>query len=118
MSDYQRAPIDEDDVAVSLAVRRDLGAGHDGAVIAEFLDRVGSSIDERVEQRLNESVSAPSTSPTVRAPTVLGYVSVAAGIPVTAISLGTTQGGLSGVVAMVVGWSGLAAINFAHRARR
>ena len=45
-------PVDPDDLAVTLAVRKDLGPQHDEAVIGEFLDRVGEAIDQRVDERV------------------------------------------------------------------
>jgi hypothetical protein len=43
----------------------------------------------------------------------LGIVSCVAGIPVTAISL-AVEGGVTGLVAMMVGWGGLVGVNTAH----
>ncbi len=117
MTDDQ-PPISRDDLAVTLAVRQDLGRGHDDAVIGEFLDRVGSSIDARVDQRVAAVPSAAPRRAAGPASQALGFASIGMGIPITAIALGTTNGHGNGVVAMIVAWGGIAAVNFAHTWRR
>jgi hypothetical protein len=49
----------------------------------------------------------------------LGIVTGIAGIPVTAISLAVPEpnGGVTGLLAMLIGWSGLVGINVAHAAQ-
>jgi NCAIR mutase (PurE)-related protein len=39
------------------------------------------------------------------------------GIPITAIALGTTGGGTAGIVAMLISWAGIAAVNLVHARR-
>ena len=84
-------PISAEDLAVTLAVREDLGLQHEPAVIGEFLDRVGPSIDARVDERL-----AASKTVAVKAPddggTALAVCSLIFGIPITAISATATPG--------------------------
>src|SRR5882724_9029014 len=48
----EKGPVRPEDLEVTLAVRRDLGAGNDQAVIGEFLDRLGSAIDDQVDARV------------------------------------------------------------------
>ena len=48
----------------------------------------------------------------------LAVTSIGLGIPITAISLGTTGGGTSGIVAMLIAWGGIAAVNLAHSRHR
>jgi hypothetical protein len=98
-----------DDVAVSLAVRADLGAEHEPAVIAEFLDRVGQSIDDRVDARLAERTQRVRGA---RSRLVLPLASLVLGIPVTAIAAE------QGVGALLVSWCGIAAVNVADALRR
>lgn len=119
MPSDQKPPIERDDLAVTLAVREDLGPAHDDAVIGEFLDRVGHSIDARVDDRMGASSRQASHQPAQNRSAALGFASIGMGIPITAIALGTTSGGPSGVIAMIVAWGGIAAVNFAHtRPRR
>ena len=102
-------PISGDDLAVTLAVREDLGPGSDPAVIAEFLDRVGSAIDQRVDERValtkqpRESGGGPP----------IAFFSLIFGIPITAIAGGTAEGG-----GIAIAWAGIAAVNIAHALRR
>lgn len=48
----------------------------------------------------------------------LAVTSIGLGIPITAICLGTTGGGTSGIVAMLIAWGGIAAVNLAHSRHR
>lgn len=100
--------ISADDVAVTLAVREELGAANEPAVIAEFLDRVGRDIDARVDARVAEKAKAPRR----RHGSSIPFYSLIFGIPITAIS---TSQGLPG---MLVAWGGIAAINIADALRR
>lgn len=103
-----------EDVEVSLAVARDLGPGSEVAVVAEFLERVGPAIDARVDARLSRT-EPPTAAPGQPA---LAFASVALGVPITGITLGTTGGGLDGVVVTALAWAGLAAVNLAAGFRR
>ena len=49
--------------------------------------------------------------------TSLGLVSLVLGIPITAIALGTPSNDAVGLVATAVAWTGIAAVNLAHRRR-
>ncbi|MGH3493854.1 MAG: hypothetical protein ACRDRL_31025 [Sciscionella sp.] len=106
-------PIAADDLTVTLAAREELGREHDSAVIGEFLDRVGTSIDARVDARIaaRDEGWRPPGRRAARSG-VLPIASVVMGIPVTAIAMGTTHGGFTGLIAMIIGWGGLAAVNF------
>jgi hypothetical protein len=112
-------PIQPDDLAVTLAVREELGPQHDPAVIGEFLDRVGASIDARVDERLAARKALPGLPADRRGggSPALGFASIGMGIPITAIALGTTNGGADGIVALIVAWAGIAAVNFAYARR-
>jgi hypothetical protein len=114
MREDRDRPIAADDLAISFAVRNDLGPERDDAVIDEFLDRVGQSIDARVDARLASQRVQPSKQSSSGS-SALAFASLGVGIPVTAIALVTTHGGTTGVIAMLVGWGGIAAVNFAHR---
>ena len=112
----RRPPHHADDLAISLAVRQDLGREHDEAVIGEFLDRVGPAIDARVEQRL----AAPAQA---RAPrdqldnvsSALAFGSLGVGIPISAIvARRDGERRFAGLIALLVAWTGIAAVNVAH----
>ena len=104
-------PITADDLAVTLAVRDDLGPGHEPAVIGEFLDRVGSAIDARVDAKL-AAVAPPRSAGGHRSRPELGFFSLVFGIPITAISAS------QGLGAMLIAWGGIAAVNLADALRR
>jgi len=106
-------PISAEDLAVTLAVREDLGLQHEPAVIGEFLDRVGASIDTRVDERLAASKTVAVKSGDDGA-TGLAICSLIFGIPITAISA-NSDGGL---VALIISWAGIAAVNIAHARSR
>ena len=98
--------ITPDDVAVTLAVRADLGPEHEPAVIAEFLDRVGSAIDARVDERVQAQAPRAEGVPAV------AIVSLVMGIPITAVA---AEQGIGGIV---IAWAGIAAVNVAAAIRR
>jgi hypothetical protein len=119
----EEGPVRPEDVEVSLAVRRELGPDHDQAVIGEFLDRVGSAIDERVDARVQARASlvpgpAPDPVP-ARPPSIaLGIMSLLAGVACTAIALGVTAGSLGGIILTGVCWAAIAVVNAAYTRRR
>lgn len=108
MTEKQPLGITADDVAVSLAVREDLGIQHEPAVIAEFLDRVGSAIDERVEEQVAARLKTLKSGGSSGLP----FASLALGIPLTAIA--STEG----LTGMVLCWAGIVAVNVADALRR
>jgi hypothetical protein len=113
-------PVQPEDLAVTLAVRADLGAEHDAAVIGEFLDRVGGAIDARVDERLaarRQLPGLPAEHGDSR-PHGLAFASIGMGIPITAIALSIPDGDAARIVAMLVAWGGIGLVNLAHTRRR
>lgn len=100
--------ITADDVAVSLAVREDLGLQHEPAVIAEFLDRVGDAIDQRVDERVALRLAKIKD----RGVSPLPFASLGIGIPLTAIA---SAEGLPGIALC---WAGIVLVNVADALRR
>jgi hypothetical protein len=100
--------ITAEDVAVTLAVRHDLGEANEAAVIAEFLERVGKTIDERVDARVAAQAKPRRSAHSHQLP----FLSLVFGIPITAIA---SSQGLAG---MLAAWGGIAAINLADALRR
>lgn len=96
--------ISPDDVAVSLSVREELGAAAEPAVIAEFLERVSTAIDERVDAQLAKVRLGHRSSG-------LPVVSLVMGIPITAIA------GDKGIVGILLAWTGIVAVNVADALR-
>lgn len=114
--DSARSPISADDVAISLAIRQDLGREHDTAVVAEFLDRVGPAIDARVEAKLT-GVRTGRDGCRDNASSGLAFVSLGVGIPISGIALGATDGGAQSLIALAIAWAGIAAVNVVHSRR-
>lgn len=108
------SPISAEDLAVTLAVREDLGLQHEPAVIGEFLDRVGASIDARVDERLAAIKRPAAVKSSDDGPTGVAICSLVFGIPITAISA-NSDGGLA---ALIISWAGIAAVNIAYARRR
>lgn len=108
MPDQKPLAITADDVAVSLAVRDDLGLQHEPAVIAEFLDRVGAAIDERVEEQVAQRLKRVKGGGTPGLP----FFSLVFGIPLTAIASTEDLPG------MLIVWGGIALVNLADALRR
>ena len=111
------APISADDMAVTLAVRDDLGPQYDDAVIGEFLERVGAQIDARVDLQVQERLAGLPSKKEKGDPEAVPIVSLVFGIPITAIVMGTTEGAAS-LVGLAIAWTGIAVVNIAHARRR
>jgi hypothetical protein len=102
------------DLAAAVAARRELGPDYEDAVLDSFLARLDRQTQERVDARVAESLSlgergearAGRSDPGL----TLGVVSLIAGVPVTAISMGSE----SGLASLIVAWGGIAAVNVAH----
>jgi hypothetical protein len=99
-----------DEIRAAAETHNELGyeLGHDyqAAVIDSFLDKVGREIDARVDARMAQRPVRPGRGP---APFALAVVSLALGIPLTAIAAG-----LSGLAGLLVVWIGITAINVAY----
>ena len=102
--------ISREDAEAVLETRRELGPSYDAALVDSFAERIEKVVDARVSERrdglsrierLQESAGHRQM--------VLGFVSLGAGIPITAISASLTH--LPGVI---VAWAGIAAVNAAH----
>jgi hypothetical protein len=102
------------DLAAAVAARRELGPDYEDAVLDSFLARLDRQTQERVDARVAEQLSlgergearAGRSDPGL----TLGVVSLIAGVPVTAISMGSE----SGLASLIVAWGGIAAVNVAH----
>jgi hypothetical protein len=101
------AGIPRQEVSVAIETRRELGEELEPHVIDGFLERVGTAIDERVDQRLQKRGSGD------RGTIGLAVFSLAFAIPLTGIAAGT-----SGLAGLLVVWAGIVAVNFAYALRR
>ncbi len=107
-------PLERGEVEAVLETRRELGATYDAALVDSFAERIEAAVAARVagEIAARERGDEVQQSGGQRQ-LALGIVSAGVGVPVTAISL-AVEGGLTGLVAMIVGWGGLVGINIAH----
>lgn len=110
-----------DEIRAAAETHRDLGPDYQSAVIDSFLDKVGREIDARVDARVaaqQHMPAAPAKRAAAREPSafVLAVVSMAFGIPLTAIVAvaGSNPVGLGGVLVI---WFAIAVINVAYSLR-
>ena len=111
--------LERDDLAAALGARRELGREAEHEVLESFLDRVGTAINARVDQRLAEHEPArplrrqPRSQNRVSVPLALG--SMVIGIAATGASAGLDHGG---ALVAIVAWVVIALVNLAHAANR
>ena len=109
--------LERDDLRAALGARRELGDEAEHEVLESFLDRVGTAIDARVDQRLAEherfGQRRPRGQNRVSTPLALG--SMAIGIAATGAASGLDHGG---ALVAIVAWVVIALINLAHAANR
>jgi hypothetical protein len=100
--------------AAALAARRELGAEMEPAVIESFVERVERAIDARVDARLADRRrrGAPAPRGSGFDELALPIVSLGVAIPLTAIAAGT-----GGLLAVLLAWIGIVAVNVAHARR-
>jgi hypothetical protein len=99
-----------DDLTAAVGARRELGPDYEDAVLDSFLARLDRQMQERVDATVAERSRRTTLARGERdAGLTLGIVSVIAGIPVTAITMGTEE-----LAGLIVAWGGIAAVNVAH----
>ena len=108
-----RPELPREEVAAALRARRELGDDLEPEVVDAFLDRVGKSIDARVDARLAQR-HGRAGGPAPRQSLALPLGSIALGIPVTGAATGMGDGG---IVVAIVAWIAIAAVNVVHTRR-
>jgi hypothetical protein len=108
-----------DEIRAAAATHHELGPEYQSAVIESFLDKVGKEIDARVDARIGYR-GAPQPAPYQPAPPIaaqtsskafaLAVISMALGIPLTAIIVGEHYN----IIALLVIWIALVAVNVAY----
>lgn len=113
-----------DEFRAAAETHHELGPEYQSAVIESFIDKVGKEIDARVDARMRAQQPAaypgpfqaqmPVPQPKQHRPGgtqfALAIVSMALGIPLTAIALGNHAGD----VALFIIWLGITVINVAY----
>jgi hypothetical protein len=88
-------PTFEQELAATLAARKELGPAHDKELIAGFLDRIERELDAHIDERI------AARTPPKRRPSVVHPGNLALCIPIIAVA-GGVGGGLAGVIVAVV----------------
>jgi hypothetical protein len=106
----QEPLVPREDLAAVVEARLELGPEREPEVIDGFLQRVEGRLEHRLAERLPERRDYRGHEQRRFA---LALVSVACGIPLTAIALSTT-----GLAALVVVWAGVVLVNLAFSRTR
>jgi hypothetical protein len=106
-----------EEIRAAAETHNELGPAYRDAVIDSFLDKVGREIDARVDARLAQQQVAQLPARDRRghsgSPMALAIISMALGIPISAIAVaaGTHPAGFMG---LLVVWIAITAINIAY----
>jgi hypothetical protein len=84
-------PTFEEELAATLAARKELGRAHDRELIAGFLDRIERELDAHIDERI------AARAPVKRRPSAIHPANLALCIPIIAVA-----GGVAGVVGLIV----------------
>jgi hypothetical protein len=104
------------DLRAAVAARQELGPEYESELIESFLEKLDARVTQNVPQRLPTPAphdAKPHSRENDPGGLALAIVSVAAGIPITAIA--ATQ---EGAFAIVICWGGLVGINLARAVSR
>jgi len=93
-----------------VGARRELGEEMEPAVIDAFLDRVDAAVEARAAER---RPAPPIPGEGKGEQLVLSIISLATGIPITAIAAES-----GGVVGILVAWVGIVGVNIAFALRK
>jgi hypothetical protein len=106
-----------EEIRAAAETHDELGPAYQHAVIESFLDKVGREIDARVDGRLAQQQAAQPPARDRRAhpgsPLALAIISMALGIPLSAIALAVGSHP-AGIVGLLVVWIAITAINIAY----
>jgi hypothetical protein len=107
--------LERSEIEAVLETRRELGLRYDAELVDGFADRIQAEVERRVgnEVQSRDARQAAQKSAGARQ-LALGIVSLIAGIPITAISLGATESGDLSFFTLVLSWGGITAVNLAH----
>lgn len=103
-------PIERDEIESVLAVRQELGASIEPALVDSFAEKITAEVQRRLEEerRLNKAQSSGRGMQLA-----LGIVSLVMAIPLTAVTLG-----MEAPFAMFISWVGVVLVNFAFAFKR
>ncbi|MER7583288.1 hypothetical protein [Kitasatospora sp. NPDC097691] len=111
------------DLDATLQARKELGKEYEDELVDSFMKRLDARLDARVERSVAQRMDDHEPGPyrerhqrsrrqgwTKRSGSGLAVVSMAFGIPLTAIASNPTNGGFAG---LLVCWAGIVGVNFA-----
>ena len=98
-----------EELSAAVEARRELGPEHERELIESFLDRIERGLERRVAE---QAPARRDYGGEQQRRLVLAAVSVAAGVPLTAIALAT-----GGLAALIVVWAGIVLVNLAFSRR-
>jgi hypothetical protein len=103
-------PVERRDLEALLATRQELGPSYDAALVESFADRIETALEEKVgssvdDRRHREQMERRQ----MIFQFVLGAASMVAAIPIS-IVLGLNHQ----ILALLIAWAGIAAVNLAH----
>ncbi|MGO8883617.1 MAG: hypothetical protein ACLPUO_23655 [Streptosporangiaceae bacterium] len=99
-----RTSLTPDEIRAAAEIHSELGPDYQAAVIESFMDKVDREIDQRVDARMAGPRPARGHS------FALAIVSMALGIPLSAIAVGVGQRP-AGIAGLLVIWAAIAVIN-------
>jgi hypothetical protein len=110
------APLSPEEIRAAAEIHQELGPNYQEAVIESFLDKVGREIDARVDARLAQQgvqPPAPRGRGQSGSPMTLAIVSMALGIPISAIVV-SAGAHPAGPVGLLIVWLVIGVINVAY----
>jgi hypothetical protein len=104
----------DDDLAATLAARRELGPDYDAAFVEKVIERVEQTLDDRMSthKRTQAQVDLQNARDDRKVTLTVACVSLGISIPLTAIA--ETEAGATGILIV---WVGLVMINIAYALR-
>jgi hypothetical protein len=104
-----------EELAASVAARRELGPDYEDAVLDTFLERMQETLNARVDAQVKARTGSLKNKHVDKdhgtKQFVLGLVSLGTGVPITAIAGGVDDAGVPGII---VAWLGIVGVNVAH----
>ena len=104
------ARLERQEVEAHLETRRELGPAYEKEVVDAFADRIERVVEARArELAQGTELGRRDVADGGKRQLALGIVSLALGIPITAVA-----GGVADVPGVLLSWLGIAAVNAAH----
>ena len=99
--------VPRDELEVAVRARQELSAEHEPEIVDAFLDRVGTAIAARVDERVAQHEEDDGYDPGAIG---VAIGSIALGIPVTAVA-----GNAAGLAGVIAAWIGIVFVNLGYR---